>query len=555
MKNFKISKIGLLIFLIVNVTFTFGTGFSYENTVENVQQLPIGQQAPDFQLENLNTNTSFKLSDNTGKVVIIDLFATWCGPCKAALPQIRRVFFSYSQDDLCIISIDTDSKEGENLVRPFAETYKMDWNVALDNNSIVDTNYGSGYIPTMYIIAPNQTIVYSEIGFYYDRVTDVIDSMIEGDQNIPQLSNYTIENKVLSLEDNIVNVELVNVSDNYGIYQIQSKATNGLKSATFDLFKGEHFVNFSESYEVIIDQKILYLQTTITLSIHIFDFIGNELIINKTFSAIPTDEDLSDPEIHSVKVDYVIDGTKAYNFTIKANITDDVYVYAVDFWIRDKNGFKSFTSYMKRENNSSSIFNGFIRLTSSDIYQPDTALARIKAVDIVDNEKVWNFEDGDPFTQYKDYQLAITPESFVKGKDIKLILNFTENEKFELIEGVDLLVCQLSPEYLCESGSKEMIKDISTSSYSYTLTVEYPQNSIVGFHFIISLTDGTSFTIPNGVEEDSEFLDITKTSDGELYFALTVTSSQASSIDIVYLILVFPLLTKKRKKKKEKLFT
>jgi hypothetical protein len=53
----------------------------------------------------------------------------------------------------------------------------MEWLVAFDNNSIVNTNYGSGYIPTLYVIDQYQTVAYSEIGFNFEEVLTALDQL------------------------------------------------------------------------------------------------------------------------------------------------------------------------------------------------------------------------------------------------------------------------------------------------------------------------------------------------------------------------------------------
>ncbi|MFX0208615.1 MAG: redoxin family protein [Candidatus Hodarchaeota archaeon] len=139
-------------------------------------QLPDDTPAPNFSLTDIVTNDSFSLTDFQGKVVILDLFATWCGPCVDAIPKIREIYLSYSADELIIISIDV-SDEDEQLVKDFIYDHKMEWLVAFDNDSIVSTNYGSGYIPTLYVIDQDQVVTYSEIGFNLGEVLNALDHL------------------------------------------------------------------------------------------------------------------------------------------------------------------------------------------------------------------------------------------------------------------------------------------------------------------------------------------------------------------------------------------
>ncbi|MHA2277617.1 MAG: TlpA family protein disulfide reductase, partial [Candidatus Kariarchaeaceae archaeon] len=117
----------LLIFLSLTFTILSTRAISQEKS--------IGDLAPDFDIVDIYTNTSSKLSDYHGKVIILDLFATWCGPCIAALPQIIRIQNSYNESHLQIISIDVDSAESYSEVMNFALDNSMSWVVTLDESN------------------------------------------------------------------------------------------------------------------------------------------------------------------------------------------------------------------------------------------------------------------------------------------------------------------------------------------------------------------------------------------------------------------------------------
>ncbi|MHA1969376.1 MAG: TlpA family protein disulfide reductase, partial [Candidatus Hodarchaeales archaeon] len=142
-----------------------------------MSEISPGELAPNFTVQNVFTNESLSLSDYYGKVVILDLFATWCQPCIEAMPFIYEILFSYNPSDLAIISIDVDSRESLGLIKSFAEEYNMAWYVTMDNENVVDSNYGTGYIPTMYIINQTGYVHYQEIGVNYDEVIASLDQL------------------------------------------------------------------------------------------------------------------------------------------------------------------------------------------------------------------------------------------------------------------------------------------------------------------------------------------------------------------------------------------
>ncbi|MHA1978394.1 MAG: TlpA family protein disulfide reductase [Candidatus Hodarchaeales archaeon] len=142
------------------------------------QELSVGDSAPNFDIVNVVSNASSQLSDYLGKVIILDLFATWCGPCVEAIPEIIRIQNSYNASDLDIISIDVDASESYNEVVSFAERNNMSWIVSMDESNM-NSNYGTGWIPTMYIIDQSGFVVYVEIGFDYTAVITTLDELIE----------------------------------------------------------------------------------------------------------------------------------------------------------------------------------------------------------------------------------------------------------------------------------------------------------------------------------------------------------------------------------------
>ena len=166
-------------------------------SINALSQLPSGTTAPDFNLTDVLTSETFSLSDFAGKTVILDLFTTYCGACVQAIPRIRDIFQCYSPQDLIIVSIDLDPSQSEEQLREFILEHDMEWLVALDNNSAIDSNYGSEYVPTMYIIDKNQTVAYSEIGFSFEEVVSTLDELEL--EPIEPLPSYTSSGDILDL--------------------------------------------------------------------------------------------------------------------------------------------------------------------------------------------------------------------------------------------------------------------------------------------------------------------------------------------------------------------
>lgn len=110
---------------------TFETELPKTYTViksENEPPFPIGQKAPDFEVSTLDGQTR-KLSDLKGKVVLIDFWATWCGPCVEALPHTDNIYKTYGDSGLEVMAISEETKEE---VEPFIKDKAFAFPVYLD---------------------------------------------------------------------------------------------------------------------------------------------------------------------------------------------------------------------------------------------------------------------------------------------------------------------------------------------------------------------------------------------------------------------------------------
>ena len=122
-------------------------------------------KAPDFTLLALN-DSSYTLSMMEGKVVLINFWATWCGPCRMEIPEFNELHKSYQGKGLEIlgISVSDNKKQLENFSKSFAVDYPMLYGSAKDMNKIMRDYDGVYAVPSSFLIGKNGNIVWKYPG-------------------------------------------------------------------------------------------------------------------------------------------------------------------------------------------------------------------------------------------------------------------------------------------------------------------------------------------------------------------------------------------------------
>jgi len=119
-------------------------------------------KAPDFALEN-NKGEIVRLSSFNDKVIMLNFWATWCGPCRQEIPDFVNLYKKYNGDGLEIIGVSVD-QSGWDAVKPFMDRYKINYPVLMYNRQVIIDYGGIQGIPTTFFINRKGEIVEKIVG-------------------------------------------------------------------------------------------------------------------------------------------------------------------------------------------------------------------------------------------------------------------------------------------------------------------------------------------------------------------------------------------------------
>jgi thiol-disulfide isomerase/thioredoxin len=132
------------------------------------------------ELKTVNGN-SIKLSDYSGKVLVVNLWATWCGPCRMEIPELVKLYNEFKPQGLEMVGLSTEDPDSTaDSVRDFVRTFQMSYAVGWSPQDVsISLMRGNTAIPQSFLVARDGRILKRFVGFNRDSTPPLLRKEIE----------------------------------------------------------------------------------------------------------------------------------------------------------------------------------------------------------------------------------------------------------------------------------------------------------------------------------------------------------------------------------------
>ena len=127
--------------------------------------------APVFAAPSLTSSATIKLGDYRGKVVYVDFWASWCPPCRAAFPQVDKLYGKYRGQGFEVLAVNKDMQRSDAL--KFLESQPVSFTLVADSDNLIAESYGVKAMPSAYLIDRKGVVRHIHRGFKGNAAADL----------------------------------------------------------------------------------------------------------------------------------------------------------------------------------------------------------------------------------------------------------------------------------------------------------------------------------------------------------------------------------------------
>jgi cytochrome c biogenesis protein CcmG/thiol:disulfide interchange protein DsbE len=154
-----------IIVLVVVTFFAVTLGVGAYSMRDELFPVEVGSRAPAFRARTVDGSNAVRTLDSyKGKVVVLNIWATWCPPCIVEMPSFERLRSLVPDTNLKIVAVSIDNLVGADSVRGFARGLGVTFDILLDSTSAIDRAYQVTGYPETFVIARDGTIRKKWIG-------------------------------------------------------------------------------------------------------------------------------------------------------------------------------------------------------------------------------------------------------------------------------------------------------------------------------------------------------------------------------------------------------
>jgi cytochrome c biogenesis protein CcmG/thiol:disulfide interchange protein DsbE len=140
--------------VVAGIVAALGVMFAVVSTQVGAELFPlkIGDRAPEFAAVSLSDSVTKGVDDYKGDVVLLNIWATWCGPCRIEMPSMERLERELGPKGLKIVAISVDVSGSEQRIRDFANELGLTFELLHDAPGVIQRDYQTTGVPETFII-------------------------------------------------------------------------------------------------------------------------------------------------------------------------------------------------------------------------------------------------------------------------------------------------------------------------------------------------------------------------------------------------------------------